>query len=41
MHVLTVTSMDGQLGMDDHYEITSDGRINGIKEPENITRIKS
>ncbi|KAI0409117.1 hypothetical protein F4802DRAFT_615645 [Xylaria palmicola] len=41
MHVLTVTSMDGQLGMNDHYEIADDGRINGIKELEVPVQIKS
>ncbi|KAI0189092.1 hypothetical protein EV127DRAFT_366835 [Xylaria flabelliformis] len=42
MHVLTVTSMDGLLGMSDYYEMAVDGCIDGIKEPLiNPTRLKS
>ncbi|KAI0468176.1 hypothetical protein F4859DRAFT_524665 [Xylaria cf. heliscus] len=41
MHVLTVTSMDGQLGMSDHYDISDDGHINGIKEPRDPAQLKS
>ncbi|KAI8949153.1 hypothetical protein F4801DRAFT_603641 [Xylaria longipes] len=41
MHVLTVTSMDGQLGMSDHYHITVDGRIDGIKQLGDPTQLKS
>ncbi|KAI0099788.1 AAA domain-containing protein [Nemania sp. FL0031] len=41
MHVLTITSMDGQLGMSDHYDVTENGDINGIKEPGDSTQIKS
>ncbi|KAI1129725.1 hypothetical protein F5Y10DRAFT_290554 [Nemania abortiva] len=41
MHVLTVTSMDGQLGMSDHYHIAESGHINGIKEPGDNTQVKS
>ncbi|KAI0451030.1 hypothetical protein F5B21DRAFT_528337 [Xylaria acuta] len=41
MHVLTVTSMDGQLGMSEHYHTAVDGHVNGIKEPEDPTQLKS
>ncbi|KAJ8129480.1 hypothetical protein O1611_g4151 [Lasiodiplodia mahajangana] len=41
MHVLTVTSMDGQLGMSDHYEIAESGQINGIKELGDAAHVKS
>ncbi|KAI3325376.1 hypothetical protein HD806DRAFT_446443 [Xylariaceae sp. AK1471] len=41
MHVLTITSMDGQLGMSDHYDIADNGQIKGIKEPADSTQIKS
>ncbi|KAI0441323.1 hypothetical protein F4803DRAFT_576691 [Xylaria telfairii] len=41
MHVLTVTSMDGQLRMYDHYHISDDGQINGIKESGTPTQLKS
>ncbi|KAI1151943.1 hypothetical protein F4825DRAFT_476537 [Nemania diffusa] len=40
MHVLTVTSMDGQLGMSEHYNIADNGRITGIKGPGDSTQIK-
>jgi hypothetical protein len=41
MHILTITSMDGRLGMTDHYDVTDDGHIVGIKEPADSTQIKS
>ncbi|KAJ2982503.1 hypothetical protein NUW58_g6426 [Xylaria curta] len=36
-----LTSMDGQLGMSDHYDIADDGHINGIKESGDPTQLKS
>ncbi|TGJ86316.1 hypothetical protein E0Z10_g2456 [Xylaria hypoxylon] len=41
MHFLTVWSMDGQLGMHEHYDIADDGSISGIKESDDPTQLKS
>lgn len=41
MHILTVTSMDNQLGMSDYYDIDQDGRIVGVKDVQGSTELKT